>query len=312
MNILKKLLIESKGYKKDFAIEITMRIGCRVSCAYCPQNTLSAEYTKRSNVIELKMDVFKTCINKIPPYVHIVFGGMSEPFLNPECAEMILYASKKGRKIGVATTLVGMKLSDIDSIKNVVFEFFYLHLPSAERLEKIEMNAEYLNILEEISKSNIKTCYISHGKKLPSQILPYLKDKRIILPPTITRSGNIEINGRLRPKKSIGPISCKRNFRWNVLLPNADVLLCSNDYAMKHVLGNLITSDYDSLFRGTEYLKVKMGLKDDSIDILCRFCDTFSYHTNLLTKIFYPTYQYLRRLKHSLYSAITGKQVFYP
>jgi len=43
---------------------------------------------------------------------------------------------------------------------------------------------------------------------------------------------------------------------------------------MKHVLGNLLSSDYDSLFSGEEFLKITEGLKNSFSDILCRYYDT--------------------------------------
>lgn len=297
---------------KDAAIEITTLIGCRVSCVYCPQKILAREYRKHSNILELNLEDFKTCLNKIPEHVHIIFGGMSEAFLNPGCTQMILYATKKKRKVGITTTLVGMKLSDLEPIKNAGLEFLYLHLPAAEGLESIKITDEYLSILEDISKSKTETCYIAHSDKLHPRISHYLKNKKLIIPPTITRSGNIEIGNKPLPKKATGPIDCKRNCRWNVLLPNADVLLCSNDYGMKHILGNLLTSDYASLFRGTEYLKVKRGLRVPSIESLCRKCDTFSYPVNIFTKVFSPIKKILRYVRSSLNAAITGKSVFYP
>jgi len=43
---------------------------------------------------------------------------------------------------------------------------------------------------------------------------------------------------------------------------------------MKHVIGNLLRSDYKSLFRSNEFLRVREGLKTDNSDILCRTCSS--------------------------------------
>jgi len=93
-----------------------------------------------------------------------------------------------------------------------------------------------------------------------------------------SRAGNLEnvkgiwaVNGRKHGKvrciTSMG--NCLNN---NVLLPNGDVVLCCMDYGLKHILGNLILSDYPSLFTGEEFYKLQRGLNDDSLDILCRYC----------------------------------------
>jgi hypothetical protein len=48
------------------------------------------------------------------------------------------------------------------------------------------------------------------------------------------------------------------------------------DYGMKHILGNLVSSDYTSLFNSEEVHKLQKGLNDDSLDILCRYCENAS------------------------------------
>jgi hypothetical protein len=62
------------------------------------------------------------------------------------------------------------------------------------------------------------------------------------------------------------------------------------DYGLQHVLGNLLTSNYEDLSLSREFLKIKSGQKDDALDILCRYCDGFAFNINPLTK----TYFYFR------------------
>ena len=89
----------------------------------------------------MRLDNFRTYIEKVPPEVDIWFAGMSEPWLNPECTEMLLYAHNKGHKICVFTTLIGMKLSDLDLIESVPFGFFQVHLPSDLGHQKIQIKS---------------------------------------------------------------------------------------------------------------------------------------------------------------------------
>lgn len=51
------------------------------------------------------------------------------------------------------------------------------------------------------------------------------------------------------------------------------------------MLGNLTSSDYDSLFYSKEFLGVKQGLREESCDVLCRFCDRFAYNVSLFARI---------------------------
>ncbi len=103
-----------------------------------------------------------------------------------------------------------------------------------------------------------------------------------------TRALNVSISSKRPPKKRRYRMDCKNNLKHNVLLPNGDVVLCCMDYGMKHILGNLLSSDYNSLFSSKEFLFVKEGLKNDSLDILCRYCEEFARH---------PLAKYLRKVK---------------
>jgi hypothetical protein len=45
-------------------------------------------------------------------------------------------------------------------------------------------------------------------------------------------------------------------------------------YDLKHIVGNLLTGTYDSLFESEEYKKVLRGQAgDESVDIACRSCE---------------------------------------
>jgi len=266
-------------------LEITPKIGCSISCEYCPQDKLIAAYSKTSDIFKLTFDRFKACLDKVPLNVDIIFSGMCEPFLNQDCSKMILYTHERGHKVGVDTTLVGMNLSDINRFERIPFRYFGVHLPSKEAQERIKVDSDYLALLDKISKSNIKIFYKFHGDSVHPAVKPIVKN--IHWTHIVTRAGNVKVKSRSDPRRKKGAIGCRRNLCWNVLLPNGDVLLCSSDYGMQHVLGNLLLSDYDSLFYSEEFFKVKKGLSDESTDILCRHCDTFVYNKGFFQKPFY-------------------------
>ncbi len=268
-------------------LQITTKVGCKVSCTYCPQEKFISAYKKQSNINLMSMDVFQTCIDKLSPGVAIWFAGMCEPWLNPKCTEMVLYAHNKGHKVCVFTTLSGMTLSDIDILESIPFGFFKVHLPSEMGQENIPITNEYLNLLGRLLKSDINASYHGHGKNLNNEIKILLNNNQMSFEylSLYQRSGNIKIKSRLNRPRKRGVIGCNRNLKCNVLLPNGDVVLCSNDYGMKNILGNLLSSSYESLFNNDVFLKVTKGLKDDSVDIICRHCDNFSCNVNLTAKI---------------------------
>lgn len=268
------------------AIEITTKIGCVNACSYCPQDKLMAAYREKSSIFYMEFDLFKKCINNIPVNINIHFSGMCEPWLNPRCTDMLLYAHQKGHKILVYTTLIGMNLSDIEIFEPIPFLDFYVHLPFEEIGREKEASGDYLKLLKKISRSRIKNLtFRIHRKEVLREIKPLLNNKNIIYLPLSTRGGNVEFEGVNNPKRRQKIIGCLRNLRQNVLLPNGDVIICCMDYGMKHILGNLLVSDYSVLFDSEEFLRVKRGLKCGSADILCKHCDGFSYEAIFFDKV---------------------------
>lgn len=256
-------------------MEITTRIGCRNACAYCPQDALLSAYAKRSLEREMSFDTFSTCISKIPLNVEIRFAGMCEPWLNKECTRMVLLAHERGFRIAVFTTLVGMTPLDATLIQDIPFLSFVVHLPCREGDEHIDINEEYCQTLRALTDSRIKAKYIRHGKALHPLVKRVIQSNVSLLPLS-SRAGNLRSGSSLPRTRRRGEIRCARQMRQNVLLPNGDVVLCCMDYGLKHILGNLLTSDFTELFSGDEYCRLERGLKSETEDILCRRCDLFA------------------------------------
>lgn len=63
------------------------------------------------------------------------------------------------------------------------------------------------------------------------------------------------------------------NMNHNVLLPDGRVLLCCMDYAMNHVLGNLIEMDYKDLFQTKIAEETKKAFREEKIVSICRKCE---------------------------------------
>ncbi|KAA3607621.1 MAG: hypothetical protein D8M57_10285 [Candidatus Scalindua sp. AMX11] len=260
------------------SIQITTQIGCRNSCDYCPQDLLIEANRKTDGSLIMTFDTFKTCVKKIPLQVAIWFAGMCEPWSNPKCTKMLLYAHEQGHGIGVFTTLVGMSTADLDLLQLVPFQFFRIHLPSKSGIESIKISDNYLRCLGKVISNGIPVTFHCHDQVVP-EVVSILDQNgyRAELRSLYRRAGNISVSGRLKAGKRRGAIACQRRSRSNVLLPNGDVLLCSNDYGMKHTLGNLLETSYESLFTGSEFQKIQRGQTDESLDVLCRYCDNFAY-----------------------------------
>ena len=267
-------------------MEITSIIGCRVDCYFCPQELIMKEYSlinKIENIsygkpVVMSFETFKMCCDKLPKTLVIAFSGYAENFLNPEITDMILYAHQLGHPIRIFSTLVGMKLEDIDKIKHIPFDSFLIHLPDTEMFAKIPVNSKYLEVLQKLITSKIKnlSC-MTMGSTHPK--IKEILNIKLDASEMQSRAGNLK-NVRNEFEKKLGPLCCNMTSRenledvlnGNVLLPNGDVSLCCMDYGLQNILGNLLKCNYNELFDNDSFKKIREKMKSDDSDIICRNC----------------------------------------
>lgn len=267
-------------------IEITTKIGCPVNCSYCPQNKTVKAY-KGDRV--MTMDTLQACLKKIPIITNakgdiaprLEFSGFCEPFANPRCSDMVTWAYDYGFKnITLYTTLRGMKPEDVEKMKNVHFAFFSIHLPDTQNNIQVRVDADYLALLK-LCIDTFPVCFFYSGDIKPevfNVVKPYLDATPYRFywnSVTHSRAGNVDgIPARERVK---GHICCNSSegmaLNHNILLPNGDVSLCCMDFGLKHIVGNLLTDEYEDLFRSAEHNRVVAGMYVEDMDILCRHCD---------------------------------------
>jgi hypothetical protein len=219
----------------------------------------------------MRFETFASCLSKVPLDVEIHFLGMCEPWLNPQCTQMVLHAHRQGFRISVSTTLAGMKREDVDALKSVPFETFILHVPDVSGDMHLKTDAEYLRLLERVCRSGIHGLRYKRFGELSREVKDIVGTLEEIVWPTMNRANNLVGAGFGPNFKVRGKIHCHRK-RNNVLLPNGDVVLCCNDYGLQHVLGNLRADSYESLFHGAEFRHVLAGMNDNESEILCRSC----------------------------------------
>ena len=260
---------------------ISTGIGCGVLCSYCPQASIGKAYKQFSGPSKMTFEVFKQCVDKLPSDVTVDFTGYYEPFLNPLCTQMILYAHELGLPVRLSTTVMGLTPEQVDQFKHVPFTKFAVHLPDTKGLTRIIVDDTYLAALQRLIDSNISNMafHVHEGQDGPEAVHEEVDavlashglepENRWIN----TRAGNIEIEGRSTPERLTGELAlCPRIYQC-VLMPSGDVALCCMDWTLEHVIGNLLETGYDALFEGPEFQKVLRGQEDDSIDILCRTCE---------------------------------------
>ena len=267
---------EYENCDKLNSIEVTLAMGCKLNCRYCPQKLLMDHYFAEDSrrLAMMDFEAFKQILSNVKQGGTVCFSGMCEAFLNPVCDDMIVYAYEKGYRISLLTTLTGFRRESIKKLKNVVFDEITLHIPDQEGHSKFKITDEYLENLKLFQENFEVSNYSCHGNVHPA-VQQYIDANRICSGAMNDRAGNLDCGTKSSPKGEVvcmvGTISGYGNWTPEIL-PDGTVLLCCMDYGMKHVLGNLLTMSVREILDGAEYQKVRQGMKDDRIDILCRKC----------------------------------------
>jgi hypothetical protein len=254
------------------SLEITTSIpkqGCIVDCVFCPQRVLKKVWDsgrfENTNNRFLSLDGFKKAIDSVPVEITIIFSGFTEPWLNREATKMLVHAHEKGHPVAVFTTGVGMRLEDIEIIKDIPFSGgpnrnFTLHLPDADRKAKHPINKNYIKVVEKIKEAGIQNLELMAMGRLHSDFRKIYSESTVTIPHMWHRAGNLLTESDLRPEiladfSSVNTVhhdksktcGCVEKLYHNVLLPNGDVSLCCMDYNLDEILGNLFTQKYEEI-----------------------------------------------------------------
>jgi len=282
-------------FRSTRQVEITTIIGCKNNCEYCPQSVLLENYYKDDSARKSVMSLndFKSAIENIPKDLLINFGGMSEPFENNHAVDMMLYARERFRSVSVSTTLQGLSIDDMKRLEGVEFESWTIHTPDADGIMNQELTIDYLEKLKFLEKLNIKKIkYVVMGK--PNELIQNVLGDKLKSEKIVLRGRNIDktmLPNGLKFKRQIVPhldskvkVLCRKSLRFpyignqkienSTLLPDGSLVLCANDYGLKHVLGNLYETDYKTIMSGVimKNIKESMMCKNDEY-LLCRDCE---------------------------------------
>lgn len=199
----------------------------------------------------LSVSDFETVLGRLPSDIQIHFSGFSEPFLNPNCGEMIDIASKWGFEVHLYTTLVGLSQSHLEHCSWTIPRVTRIHVPDGKFL-KIA-NEPWLKQFELLLSWSIPFTAMAMGPVDP--VISKAIERcglKVELPDMLSRGGNLW-NPNLSKKKFS---HCSMN-RWhnNVMLPNGDVVGDCHDYGLTIPLGNLLKQPYQDIYDAAEVWK---------------------------------------------------------
>jgi len=240
---------------RSFMLEVTTVVECRINCRFCPQKIFLSAY--KSPKRTLSFEDFKKALDKIPEDVIIIFAGFAEPYLNKDCTKMLLHAHKKGHPVSIFTTGTGMTLEDVALIKDIPFHSFphggfVLHLPDDEGFANIKIDDTYLQVLQSLKEAGIQNFRpISMGSVHGSirHIFPRDTVKKQEMNSRAGNLNNESLSASYASRYHKTDVICGRDeyLYNNVMLPNGDIVLCCQDYGMKHILGNIYEKTYEEI-----------------------------------------------------------------
>ena len=275
------------------SIEVTTKIGCSNVCEYCPQSTLIKRYRERignDKDTMMSLETFKKSISTMPTEIGLNFTGYVEPFLNPECTDMLIHAFDKGHELLLNTTLVGMTIEDWDRLRShgVVFQHgVHVHLPSASYFEMIgakvpqkcytgddgkqylELDDNYYEMLNHVVNNQMPywTKFHCHG-----DLHPLLSDLKRYVELDVRNINSRAMNILLEKKEKVSDEinirgKCPRAYQ-NVLLPDGSLGLCCQDYGLDDIMGNLVDNTWDEFVNSERVQDVRTNGAD-----LCDYCE---------------------------------------
>ena len=231
-------------------IEITTVNKCSIDCTYCPQEVFQKNYR---GIEKLNLSDFKTALSTVPKNIIIAFSGFAEPFLNPNCIDMIEYAHAQGFRIVLFSSLVGLKLDDVDRLKQCN-PVLVIHLPDNLGNAKIPITEEYKRVIFSV-------------------LINLHVDSFSVMNKDFKNNGRAGLCLDVPSFHRKGPFWChKLSAPQLVMLPNCDVVLCCMDFGLRHVIGNLISQSYNQVIESQTLRKIRQNTFRWDGDCLCREC----------------------------------------
>lgn len=259
-------------------VEITTKVGCTVQCIYCPQDIFKKSFSRKNGSRKLSWDTFTKCINKLTPSTCISFGGMSEPFLNPLCIDMIEFVKKRGHTVEIFTTLAGCTPNIVERLLAILelgddqfYDRLFIHLAAAGNLQRIKVNDDYLSMISQLLTSGLYVEFHHHGFGIHSRLEDIKFGDRLKYWPLHNRANNKTPFYEGGQKKT-GELECIMNMEVPILLPNGDLLVCSQDFGAKCIIGNLCYDEPEDILHGSAFKAIKRALLDDEQETICRYC----------------------------------------
>jgi radical SAM protein with 4Fe4S-binding SPASM domain len=248
-------------------ISVTAMPSCPMRCNCCPWDTY-ADTARKRWMRPLSMNTFERVLNNTPRTTIFEWCGFAEAFMNPQTPDMIIEAYRRGHRIQLSTTLIG--LGDFDHLRGVKFDKFVVHMPDSENfIYDEDVWLFWLSGLRFLKFHPI--VFMSLGTvsdRVMAECLKYgvyeenrgIDDKRSMYPGNRWKFGSLKCGAYCRGGNYF--------FLW----PNGDLSYCSLDFGHENVVGNLSEQTLDEIKNGEPFKAYERAMKSQDDPCLCRRC----------------------------------------
>ncbi|WP_019189873.1 radical SAM/SPASM domain-containing protein [Levyella massiliensis] len=281
-------------------IEIQTKSTCNAYCTICPYNKVST-MKGIGGYHELSIDRIKSIIDeaamhrgdieRIIPYLN------NEPFLDERMVEILKYIKKRNLPVELSTNAsrlnedISRVIVDEKLVDDLRISFFSAF---EHQYKKLMPGLDYYNTLGNIH------AFINYNKKrgnaIPVQIIQVMYDgmdldaeriktnqlfngTKIHYFGYLDRAGNMSVKNNLRldDNSNIKLAGCKlKRLEERIsIVANGNVVLCSQDWTQREVLGNVHVSSVEEIFQGEqrkERLERLYGQTNNMAGFLCKRC----------------------------------------
>jgi radical SAM protein with 4Fe4S-binding SPASM domain len=266
------------------ALVVTTAVGCPIKCRYCPQDNFIKSYCKHpGNEIKfLSFTDYKNYLAKVPSGTIVSFTGFVEPFVNSECLKMIQYTLDKGYKVRVFSTMYNQSIADYESFAHHEnLKTFDLHLPDTDSNTVFPITERYKELLQHIVFNKPKygrfwTSLLGVGTQVKEEIRNIID----VTPNAINSVHSLVYENGLNHGNA--SLSCKYdcsridNLQAGIimLLPNGNITVCTQDWELKHIIGNINEfDDWESILTSPKRINFRDGMTNPQIKNICRTCE---------------------------------------
>lgn len=233
------------------SIELNLKVGCPISCNYCPQDKfLNSDY---GNKRKLSNDDFKIILNNATSsenMIEVFFAGFSEPLSCDNWFELLNICELNYLVVRFVLFTTGYKISE-DNIKLLSnFKKIKINFHVGKKVNMINFDENIWNKLHLIKEFLPNVVFLEVGRELEEfKTINNLLDQYGLnyqFQKIINRAGNLKTEEFVNLEY---PVTCEKmnEKKRPVVLPDGTVLACSNDYGCEMKIGNLLHQTWDEL-----------------------------------------------------------------